>query len=96
MSNSSIYPIDRIIRCYHSGPQWTWEYGNEMGVTHIPQSFKAGALPSDGLMSYPGHLLKEVGSYPSAEMQSVYSIAPATWPENFFLNANSQGLKRQM
>ena len=34
--------------------------GNE-GVLHIPQIFQAGALPSDGIISYPGH------SYPSAE-----------------------------
>ena len=31
-------------------------------------------LTSDGLMSYPGYSLG-VGSYPSAEMQSVYSTA---------------------
>ena len=31
--------------------------GNE-GIFHIPQSSKAGALPSDGLMSFPGHLLE--------------------------------------
>ena len=29
----------------------------------------------------PGHSLGGVGSYPSAEMQSVYSIAPAEWSE---------------
>ena len=29
-------------------------------------------------VSYPGHLLRWV-SYPSAEMQSVYSTAPADW-----------------
>ena len=25
------------------------------GVLHVPQSSKIGALPSDGLLSYPGH-----------------------------------------
>ena len=35
------------------------------------------ASPSDCLVSYPGHLLGE--SYPFAEMQSVYSAAPADW-----------------
>ena len=53
---------------------WTWEQLNE-GALHIPQSSKTGASPSDGLVSYPGHSLKE--SYPSAETQSVYSTAPA-------------------
>ena len=32
-------------------------------------------MPSNGLMSYPGHLLGD--SYHSAEMQLVYSTAPA-------------------
>ena len=32
-------------------------------------------------MSYPGHLLKE--SYPSAQMQSVYSTSPADWATYF-------------
>ena len=31
-------------------------------------------------MSYIGHSLEE--SYPSAEMQSVYSAAPANWDKN--------------
>ena len=51
--------------------------GNE-GVLRIPQSSStAGTSPSDCLVSYPGHFL--VGSYPSAEVQSVYSTAPADW-----------------
>ena len=58
-----------------SGPG---SYGNEV-VLHIPQSSSIiGASPSDYLVSYPGHSL-EKESYPSAEMQSVYSTAPADW-----------------
>ena len=34
------------------------------------------------IVSYPGHSLGR-GSYPSAEVQSVYSTAPADWA-NFF------------
>ena len=42
----------------------------------IPQSSSiTGALLSGYSVSYPGHLLEE--SYPSAEMQLVYSAAPA-------------------
>ena len=42
----------------------------------IPQSSSiTEASPSNCLVSYPGHSLGE--SYPSAEMQSVYSAAPA-------------------
>ena len=49
--------------------------GNE-GVHHIPQySCITGALPSDGLVSYPEHSL--VGSYSSVETQSVYSWTSA-------------------
>ena len=46
-------------------------------VLHITQISKVGASPSDGLMSYPGHSLRE--SYLSVEMQSVYSSSPADW-----------------
>ena len=37
----------------------------------------AGASPSDYSTSYPRHSLGE--SYPSAEMQLVYSAAPEGW-----------------
>ena len=51
--------------------------GNE-GALRIPQiSTIPGTSPLDCLVSYPGHSL--VGSYPSAEKQSVYSTAPAGW-----------------
>ena len=48
--------------------------GNK-GVVHIAQ--KTGASPSDVFVSYLGHSLG--GSYPSAKVHSVYSIAPANW-----------------
>ena len=50
---------------------------------------------SDGLMSYLGHLLE--GSYSSAEMQSVYSIAPGDWTVDYFVlqfNRDSVSLLR--
>ena len=50
--------------------------GNE-GVFYTPQSSSiAEASLSDCLVSYPGH---SEASYPLAEMQSVYSTAPANW-----------------
>ena len=73
---SSIYPIDSALSgattpC-QSGPG---SNGNE-GVLRIPQSSSVtGTSLSDCLVSYPGHILE--GSYPSAEMQSVYSTVPA-------------------
>ena len=49
--------------------------GNE-GVLHsLHSSCIIGASPSDSLVSYIGHSLDK--SYSSAEMQSVYSTAPA-------------------
>ena len=46
------------------------------GILRIPKnSCTAGTSKSDCLVSYPGHSL-EGGSYPSAEVQSVYSTAP--------------------
>ena len=47
------------------------------GALQIPQGSRSEASPSDGLMLYPGHLLVR-GSYPSEEMQSVYSTAYST------------------
>ena len=59
-----------------------WESGpgsdpNER-LIHIPEiSSITGALQSDYLIAYTRHWL--AGSYPSAEMHSVYSTAPADW-----------------
>ena len=47
-------------------------------VLCIPQSYNiTGASPPDCLLSYLGHSLVE--SYPSAEIQPVYSIALVNW-----------------
>ena len=46
------------------------------GILHIPYSVRTRSLPSDSLVSYPGHLLGR-WSYPFAEMQSAYSTAAA-------------------
>ena len=54
--------------------------GNER-VLHIPQTSSIiGTSPSDYLVSYLGHSLWR--SYPSAEVQSVYSTAPDNWAIN--------------
>ena len=35
---SSIWPIDRtLIRCYHAGPEWTWERRQWRGTPHSPK-----------------------------------------------------------
>ena len=78
MLNSSIQAIDRTLSgAITLGQNGPGSDGNE-GVLYILQSSKiAGASPSDCLMSYPGHLLRE--SHSSAEMQSVYFTAQADW-----------------
>ena len=78
---SSIQPIDRTLSgATTPGQSGPGSDGNE-GVLCIPQSSSiAGTLPSDCLVSYPGHSLGgEGGSYSSAEKRSVYSTAPADW-----------------
>ena len=46
------------------------------GILRIPQSSSiTGTSPSNCLVSYLGHSFG--GTYPSAEKQSLYSIAPA-------------------
>ena len=51
--------------------------GNK-GIHRIPKSSSiTGPSSSDCLVSYPGHSLGK--SYPSAEMQSLYSAAPTDW-----------------
>ena len=72
MSTSSIWPIDKTLSgACQSGPR----SNNNEGVLHIHQSSRDGDSPSDSFLSYPGHSLWRVGSYSSAEMQSVYSAA---------------------
>ena len=78
MSNSSIWPIDRTLLDATTPGESRLESDSNKGVFHIPQSLRARASPSNSLVSYPWHVLGE-WSYLSAEMQSVYSIAPADW-----------------
>ena len=64
MSYSSIWPIDRTLSgATTSGQSGPGSDAHE-GVLHIPQSSSINrALPSDYLMSYPGHSLNGGGSY---------------------------------
>ena len=65
---------DQMRFFFNIAPIGPGSYENEE-VCHIPQiSSITEASSSDCLASYQGHSLGE--SYPSAEMQSVYSAAP--------------------
>ena len=75
MPNSSIWTIHRTLSGATSPVQRGPGSNSNEGVLHISQVFKAGALSSDCSIV--------VGSYPSVEMQSVYSTAPADWDDCF-------------
>ena len=64
MSNSSIGPIDRGKSSASTpGQSGPGSNSNEV-VLHISQSSRARTLPSDCLMSYPGHTFLVVGTLP--------------------------------
>ena len=75
MSNNSLSPIDRTlsvtITAGQSRPQsndneWVFRISHSTSITE--------ASPSDCFVSYAGHSVRE--SFPSADMQSVYSTTP--------------------
>ena len=58
--------------------KWTWEQWQWRSTLHSQNSSITGTLPSDCLVSYPGHLLVEGGDFNlSAEKQSEYFTTPA-------------------
>ena len=80
---SSIFPIDRALLGAATPDQSGPGSDSNKRVLSIPQSSSiTEALPSDCLVSYPGHSLRKF--YPSAEVQSVYSAAPADWIISYF------------
>ena len=75
MTNSSILPIDRILSgATTPGQNRPGNNGSE-GVLFISESSNTGVSSSDFFMSYPEQSVG--GGLPSAEMQSVYSMAPS-------------------
>ena len=82
---SSIWSIDRTqLVATTPGQSGPGTDGNQR-VLILPQSSTiTGTSPSNCLVSYPGHwLLLGGGSYPSAEVQLVYSTAPAVRAKHF-------------
>ena len=77
---SKVYLTHRVQSGATTSGESRTESNNNEGVLNIAQIFKIGASPSEGLMSYAGHLLVW-GLTPSAEMPSVNSTAPADWAE---------------
>ena len=78
---SSIWPIDRTLSSATTPGQSRPGSDANEGVLLILQSSSiTGTSPSDCLVLYPGLTLRDGwGSYPSAEMQSVYPIRLGHW-----------------
>ena len=68
------------IRCYHFRSKWTWERWQWRGTPHFPklQHYWSLTILFDIISRTR---FGKGGSCPSAEMQSVYSRAPANWAE---------------
>ena len=67
---SSIWPIDRgLLGATTPGQSGHWSDGNEGVLRILQRSSISGNLPSDCLVSYPGHSMK-VESYSSAKKAS--------------------------
>ena len=77
--NCFIWHIDGILTGTTTLGQRRPRSNDNEGVLHIPKSSRTGISLSDGLMSYPGHLLGGERSYHSAHMQSECSAAPVDW-----------------
>ena len=73
---SYILPIDRSLSGVTNPSQSGLGNDGNEEVLRIPRSSRITGT-SDCLVSYLGHSLR--GSYLSAEVQSVYSTAPADW-----------------
>ena len=82
----STWPIDRTLSgATTPGQSGLGSEGNE-GVLHIPQISKAGASPSDGLMSYPGHSLGGVLSLCRDAVNVFYSPSRLFKNLSFFVH----------
>ena len=81
---SSIRPIDRtLIRCYHYRLEWTLERWQWRGTLHSPKLQHYWNLTLRLFSVISRTLVGE--SYPSAEMQLVYSMAPANRAKVFWM-----------
>ena len=71
-TNQTIYLTHRYdpIRCYYSGPKWSWELWQWRGVPHSQKLLYYWNLTIRFFVSYTWH---------SAEVKSVYSTVPTHW-----------------
>ena len=94
MQFSSIWPIDRNLSGATTLGQSGPESDGNKEVFHIPQSSSiTGTSPLDYLVSYAGHSLGGVGSYPSAEKQLVFLQPQSTGQLIHLKNCNKKKRK---
>ena len=85
--HSFIWLIDRTLcRGYNSGTEWTWERWQWRGTPYSPKLQHYWNL-SIWLLSVKSRTLVG-GSYPSTEMQLVYSIALVDWTRHNKITSN--------
>ena len=79
MSSSSIWPIDwTLSAAITQGQSGPGSNGNERAISHPPK-LQDWSLSIRLFSAISRTLVRRWWSYPSAEMQSVYSTAPADW-----------------
>ena len=71
----SIRPRDRTLSGATTPGQRGLEKNGNEKVSHIPQISKTGALLSDGLVSYPGHSLREALPFCRGAVGVIYSLS---------------------
>ena len=83
-----------LIRCYHSGPEWTWERWQGSGTLHFskPQHYCNFTIR---LFSVISRTLMGGGSYPTVEKQSVYSTALADWTNRMKMTCMQPQIKHR-
>ena len=71
--------------CYHSGPEWTWEWWQWRDTLHSLklQHYWSLAIRLFNVISRT--FIERCGSYPSAGIQLVYSTAPTNWAGRFLI-----------
>ena len=74
---STLVPIYIIAGATTPGQSIPGSDGYKEVLLILQSTSITGSEPSDCLVSYPGNSWGE--SYPSAEMQSMYSAAPVDW-----------------
>ena len=75
-------------RYYYSGTDRQPESNGNEEILHIPENSKTGVSPSEGLVSYSGHLLVRQGGV--GEMKPEYSTVTADKIQQLYMISSKQ------